>query len=388
MSTAPLVRYDAACRALAEAVRVDEVKDIRDMAVAMAAYARQAKNRNAEADAVEIRMRATRRLDQLRQAQARTVGLNKGAAGGGKKAGPRGVLTTPRDLRPTLASQGIDKNLAKQARTLGALSDEQFEEVVAEAHDKVARAVRHAVREVELEQEREGYRARTEQGCTVDDLEALAASGKRFGVICPDFPWRFDAYSRVGNQRSAEAHYDTWPMERILTMGALIQQLAADDCALLLWAVWPRLPDMLEVIKACGFEYMSVGFIWVKTTPSAEVITLDGDGLRLGMGISGTRSNTEGCFLAMRGSPVLLSKSVRQVVIAPAGEHSAKPGEVYRRIERLYPGPYLEMFARRTREGWWCWGDEIPRGQMNADATVDTTKEAPVENAPPTARGS
>jgi hypothetical protein len=66
---------------LAEARTVDEVKDIHDKAVAMAAYARQAKNRELEAEAIEIRMRATRRLDQLRQAQKETVGLSAGARG-------------------------------------------------------------------------------------------------------------------------------------------------------------------------------------------------------------------------------------------------------------------------------------------------------------------
>src|SRR5262245_46959021 len=90
--SAALVKYDAACAALAEARSVDEVKEIHDLAVAAAAYARQAKNRDLEADAVEIRMRATRRLDQLRQAQKVTVGLNSGAAGGGQKTGPRGLL--------------------------------------------------------------------------------------------------------------------------------------------------------------------------------------------------------------------------------------------------------------------------------------------------------
>jgi hypothetical protein len=40
-----------------------------------------------------------------------------------------------------LASQGIDKNLAHQARTLGALSEERFE-VVGDARDAVTRAVK------------------------------------------------------------------------------------------------------------------------------------------------------------------------------------------------------------------------------------------------------
>jgi hypothetical protein len=143
--TAELVRYDAACRALAEARLVDEVKEIRDKAVAMACYARQAQNRSLEADAVEIRMRATRKLDELRRAQKETIGLNTGAKGIGTSKGVRV------NEKPTLASQGIDKNLAQQARVLGKLSDEGFEKAVTKARAKVAH--RRARKRTESERE-------------------------------------------------------------------------------------------------------------------------------------------------------------------------------------------------------------------------------------------
>src|SRR5258708_2880767 len=72
-----LVRYDAACRALADARSVDEVKDVRDVAMAMKLYAKQAKNRDLEADAYELRIRAERRLGETIAAQKESGGLKR-----------------------------------------------------------------------------------------------------------------------------------------------------------------------------------------------------------------------------------------------------------------------------------------------------------------------
>ncbi len=37
------------------------------------------------------------------------------------------------------------------------------------------------------------------------------------------------------------------------------------------------------------------------------------------------------------------------------------PEEVRDRIERLFGGPYLELFGRKRVDGWTLWGNEIPR---------------------------
>jgi N6-adenosine-specific RNA methylase IME4 len=349
-----LSHYDAACRALAEAVRVDEVKNILDVAVAMRVYAKQAKNHEAEANAVALRMRATRRLDQLVQAQKETVGLNRGAAGGGEKNGPRGLLVNPRDLRPTLASQGIDKALAHQARVLGRLSDEAFERKVEEARASAGRVFRRAVREVEIVQEREERRAQTAQGGSIADLHALIASGYRAGVIAVDPPWPFETYSARAAHIVTD-HYDTMTLDEIKALP--VGKLAVDDCALFLWVIWPLIPIWNEVIEAWGFRYSGLAFDWVK-------LNADGNGLHWGTGYN-TRQNPEPCLLAKRGSPLRLDADVHSVIMSPVGAHSEKPNEAYRRMERLYGGPRLELFARKPRDGWTTWGDELPPPAIN-----------------------
>jgi ParB family chromosome partitioning protein len=133
MSTAlarsrPFALYDAAKRAVAKARSVDEVKKIKQEAEQRRAYAKIAKDKVMLIDAEEIRARATRRLGQLMQAQAATVGLAKGARVKGTKRGTTRVFRQP----ASLAEAGIDKNLADHARKLCKLDDDAFEAKVEE----------------------------------------------------------------------------------------------------------------------------------------------------------------------------------------------------------------------------------------------------------------
>lgn len=118
-----LAKYEAARRALAEAHRIDEVKDIRDKAHAMQEYARQAKDRELIEMATDIKLRAERRAGEL----LREMPKNKGAQG----IGPIAVEPHDRNQSPTkLADIGITKDESSRWQKLAAMPEEQFEEKV------------------------------------------------------------------------------------------------------------------------------------------------------------------------------------------------------------------------------------------------------------------
>lgn len=115
-----LIRYDAMCRAITEAHAVDEAKDIRDRAVAFEAYARQAMNTDAEREAIEIRIRAERKVGQLLKVGPKAAGILKK----GSKFPPS------RDTRTeaqTLAQLGISYDQSSRWQKLADMSDDDFE---------------------------------------------------------------------------------------------------------------------------------------------------------------------------------------------------------------------------------------------------------------------
>ena len=200
-----------------------------------------------------------------------------------------------------------------------------------------------------------------------------------YGVIYADPPWTFATYSDKGKGRSAEAHYDCLDLQAIKALP--VADWAGPDCALLLWATDPLLPRALEVITAWGFAYKTVGFYWVKLNRSADPGRLTERDFFTGLGFW-TRANAEPCLLATRGRPRRLATDVAKLIVAPHREHSRKPDAAYERIERLLPGPYLELFARRSRPGWDGWGDQAG---LFDDAAADGTTRT--RRRPSTASG-
>lgn len=131
MST-QLIKYEAACRALAECKSVDEVKTWADKAAAMQAYGRMAKDKTLEVDAAEIRIRAERRLGEMLASQKADGGLNKGLL----KQGPALVCDEDGKSAPKLADAGISYDLSSRAQKLAAVPEAEFEAELAAKRER------------------------------------------------------------------------------------------------------------------------------------------------------------------------------------------------------------------------------------------------------------
>lgn len=325
-----LVRYDAACRALAEAKAVDEVKKIRDVAEAMRAYAKQAKNKQLETDAAEIRFRAERRVGELIAAQRETEGLNRGAKGSIVSGSKRDPL---KDDRPTLAEAGIDKHLADRARKLAAIPERKFNAMLGEWRERIEveneRVTTNLIREGEREQKR-------------DERPAAPLPTGRYRLIYADPPWRYEHIET--ESRAIENQYPTMSLDDICALSVP----AAEHSVLFLWATSPKLAESIQVIEAWGFNYRTCA-IWDK-----EVI---------GMGYY-FRQQHELLLVAARGSFAVPDPPNRpsSVIRSRRSKHSAKPECVYQMLEAMYPRlstrDRVELFARNERPGWTTWSNE------------------------------
>jgi N6-adenosine-specific RNA methylase IME4 len=182
----------------------------------------------------------------------------------------------------------------------------------------------------------------------IEKLHQLIKKNKKFGTIYADPPWN---YSNQATRASTDNHYDTLTVDEICSLP--IKPLAAENSHLHLWTTNAFIFETPKILESWGFEYKSI-FVWVKP--------------QMGIG-NYWRVSHEFLITAIRpGSTTFLDKSQMSWLQADRTKHSRKPEAIAQMIERVSPGPYLELFGRQTRENWTVWGNEIERDLFNGEA--------------------
>ena len=171
-----------------------------------------------------------------------------------------------------------------------------------------------------------------------------------YGVIHIDPAWSYQLYSEAGHKKSPHAHYDCIPLDQMKAMP--VGHLAAPDSVMVMWGVFPMMPQAIDLMEHYGFEFKTGG-AWAKQSPTGRKWAF-GTGYIF-------RGAAEFYIVGTIGNPRLRSKSVRNLIVAPRREHSRKPDQIFTDIEALWDGPYLDLFGRQQRPGWTVWGNEADK---------------------------
>lgn len=321
-----LVKIDQARHLLAAAETVEEVKQVADVAEAARAYAKRVGSSTELINrAVAIKLMAERKAGEI---------LAKMEMKPGPKSNNNNALSTPR-----LKEMGVTPIQSSRWQQSAKVPEPEFQTYV-EQSTATGKEITSAglYKLANRVAPKNGARTpeRTEGTCT--DLSELVSAGQKFGTIYADPPWSYD---NQGTRAATGNHYGAMTIEELCAMP--VAELAADKCHLHLWTTNAFLFECPRLFAAWGFEFKS-SFVWVKPT--------------IGIG-NYWRNSHEIMLLAVRGGQTAISRAERSWVECGRGMHSAKPEQARHSIERLSPGPYLELFGRSPRQGWTVFGNQI-----------------------------
>lgn len=178
---------------------------------------------------------------------------------------------------------------------------------------------------------------------------------QQYRLLYVDPPWQYDMWSEKGEGKSPQQHYKCMSDDELMAMRDDLLFCTAPDAVIFMWAVWPKLMFAGKLMEHWGFKYKTGG-AWLKKTKHGK------DGFGTGYIV---RSSCEPFLIGTHGNAEILNRATRNIIedenliVDTIREHSRKPDSVYGYIENLFPGAYLELFARQTKEGWDAWGNEV-----------------------------
>lgn len=174
---------------------------------------------------------------------------------------------------------------------------------------------------------------------------------RKFATVLADPPWQFqNRTGKMAPEHKRLSRYPTMTLQEIKDLP--VEAIVKDTAHLYLWVPNALLADGLQVMDHWGFTYKT-NLIWYK-------IRKDGGPDRRGVGFY-FRNVTEMILFGVRGKNARTlqpGRSQENIISSQKREHSRKPDEQYNIIESCSSGPFIELFARGPRKGWFVWGNQ------------------------------
>lgn len=174
----------------------------------------------------------------------------------------------------------------------------------------------------------------------------------RYSIIYADPPWKQSKGGKKSvreNSSGKPLDYQVCTLDEIKAHLRTATALATDNSVLFLWTIDKYLFEAQVIAEELGYK-LHARMIWNKVTGIPAAFTV--------------RYGHEYLLYMYKGKlrPVALEErgKIHTVFTEQVKRHSQKPEISFDIIERLYPTERkLEMYARRPRFGWDCWGNEV-----------------------------
>ena len=194
-------------------------------------------------------------------------------------------------------------------------------------------------------------------GDVFDDLTKLILTRRKYRGILIDPPWPYS--KMLGTAGSSDPHYASLSLPDIERLP--IPQVALSDAFVFMWCPATMMKHAIAILEGWGFEYKTHA-VWDKLVD-------------FGHGFYFRMIHEDLLLGAAPGAPHhFIDRGIESMLrVKRPGQHSAKPAEVHRLVERAVDGPYLELFARQhvNRPGWDCFGNQLEPREGNLQLAVN-----------------
>ena len=174
----------------------------------------------------------------------------------------------------------------------------------------------------------------------------------KFDLILSDPAWKQNRGGKKNvrpKSSGEELIYTTISLDEIEELQKQVRDMSNENHILFLWTIDKYLHESEAMIKRLGYK-LHARMIWNKVTGIPAAFTV--------------RFGHEYLLYCYYGKLLPVAKDERgkihTVFTEQVKAHSQKPETSYQIIERLYPDTKkVEMYARRKRNGWSAWGNEV-----------------------------